>query len=315
MLDFSELPKDGIKFEQLIRDLLTLENLDVRWTGVGPDGGRDMILYEKLKGPISSHQRKWLISCKHSLNSKKAIGRAGAGNIIEDCRSIGADGFILACSSFPSASLITRLEEIAKNQNLLTMYWDGTQIENRLLQPNTFSLVKAYFPKSKLHSEWQIYNTFSPAFWAANYREHFFYMSSRLSSKFPYLEGIEDLIELIEIVQDDYLGKKEGEHFLRLRGVYYNDKISSHTVYVDYLYSANAQPTRERELYQIVEFLNDDIFRGKNLNEIQWDVKYHESSFHSDMFDFNNKKFYGDWIQEIKSSGSRGAFLHEYQYL
>jgi hypothetical protein len=116
MIDFKELPDDGIKFEQLIREILVLERFETHWTGVGPDGGRDLVIIEHLEGNLSDYKRKWLVSCKHYANSGKSVGREDIGNIIDDCKSINAEGYILACSTQPSSSLVTRLDEIASNQ-------------------------------------------------------------------------------------------------------------------------------------------------------------------------------------------------------
>jgi len=109
MLDFTELPEDGIKFEQLIRELLVLEEFETHWTGVGLDGGRDLVITEKLVGELSEYKRKWLVSCKHSANAGKSIGREQLGNIAGDCSAISAEGFILVCSTQPTANLVTRL--------------------------------------------------------------------------------------------------------------------------------------------------------------------------------------------------------------
>ena len=65
MLNFKELPSDGIKFEQLIRELFMRSEFEVHWTGVGPNGGRDLVLTEKVAGPLAPFERKWLVSCKH----------------------------------------------------------------------------------------------------------------------------------------------------------------------------------------------------------------------------------------------------------
>lgn len=64
MIDFKELPKDGVLFEQLIREIFLKEEFETHWTGVGADGGRDLIVTEILKGKLSKIERKWLISCK-----------------------------------------------------------------------------------------------------------------------------------------------------------------------------------------------------------------------------------------------------------
>ena len=33
MIDYTELPKDGVRFEQLVRELYIREGFDVKWTG------------------------------------------------------------------------------------------------------------------------------------------------------------------------------------------------------------------------------------------------------------------------------------------
>jgi HJR/Mrr/RecB family endonuclease len=53
MLDFTELLPDGIRFEQLVRELCLRSGFEVHWTGVGPDGGRDLILIEKAAGALA----------------------------------------------------------------------------------------------------------------------------------------------------------------------------------------------------------------------------------------------------------------------
>lgn len=53
MIDFTELPQDGRLFEQFVREMLLILDLHPRWTGVGPDQGRDIIATEKLTGKRS----------------------------------------------------------------------------------------------------------------------------------------------------------------------------------------------------------------------------------------------------------------------
>ncbi len=122
MLDFTELSEDGIKFEQLIRELLVLEGHETHWTGVDPDGGRDLVITEKLVGELSEYKRKWLVGFKHLTNSGKSIGSELLGNIAGDCSAIGAEGFILVCSTQPTASLVTRLEGIQSTQRFITRF-------------------------------------------------------------------------------------------------------------------------------------------------------------------------------------------------
>jgi len=150
MIDFKELPQDGTNFEQLIRELTLREGYIPHWTGVGSDGGRDLIIEESVEGlmqpPLS---RKWLVSCKHNAHANqgngKSVGLADINGLIDAFNSCGADGIILACSTHPSSSVITRLREIESTKNISCKYWDGVDIEKRLMKANTYSLMQIFF--------------------------------------------------------------------------------------------------------------------------------------------------------------------------
>lgn len=317
MIDFKELPKDGVKFEQLIRELLVLEGFETHWTGVGQDGGKDLIVIEKLKGELSSYDRKWLISCKHTANSGKSIGREMAGNISEDCKAINADGYILVCSTQPTSSLVTRLNEIEKNQSIITKFWDSIELENRLTKPNTFNLIHTFFPISSQSYKWKIYNAFSPSFWAANYKNYFLYLSCRHSNQYPNLQDIENIAEIIEkipIYQDEKDSWKT--HYLRLRAVYYDDKHCTHLAYVDYIYPRKTNKEFIIEPPQLEELLKGD-FTNKHyvtMNQPDWDILYLEETTSSDSFQIDHKKFYESYLDEFKLGSSRLDFLHDMAY-
>lgn len=312
MIDFKELPEDGIKFEQLIRELLVREGFETHWTGVGQDGGRDLVVTEKLKGELSEYERKWLISCKHTANSGKSLGREQAGNITEDCKAIGAEGYILVCSTQPTASLVTRLSEIENKQKIITKFWDSIEIEKKLLKPNTFSLIHTFFPESAKNYQWKIYNAFSPAFWAANYKDYFFYLSCRHSNTYPYLESVETIVKLIEKIP---IYKENGwdSHYLRLRAVYYDDKHCTHIAYVDYIYPNKADKKtilNPRELYSVLSkaFTKKE---HKIMNQPSWDILYVPESTYSDSFQLDHKSYYEPFLKEFENGNARREFLHD----
>lgn len=314
MIDFRELPDDGVKFEQLIRELLILEGFDVHWTGVGQDGGRDLVVTETLKGELSIHKRKWLISCKHLANSGKSLGREQAGNITEDCLAIGAEGYIVVCSTQPTTSLVTRLKEIEATKNIITLFWDSIEIEKRLSKPNTFGLIHTFFPVSAQSYQWKIYNAFSPAFWAANFKNYFFYLSCRHSNTYPNLRGIETIVSIMERVQlhkDSEYGWDS--HYMRLRAVYYDDKHCTHTVYVDYIYPTKCDKSKiiePRQLYEeLFGLFTDEDHKVINLPE--WDVLYISESTSSDSFQLDHKSYYEPYLKEFEHGTARRNFLHD----
>lgn len=314
MIDFKELPQDGIRFEQVIRDLLVLEGFEVHWTGVGPDHGRDLIVVEKLSGKLSEYKKKWLISCKHTAHSGKSVGRDQAGNITEDCNAIKAEGYILACSTQPSSSLVTRLEEIAKSQNITTIFWDSIEIEKRLLQPNTFRLIHTFFPESSKNYKWNIYNSHSPAFWAANYKDYFLYLSSRHSNVYPNLKNIEEIVSLIEKVpiyksDEDWTDSQ----YLRIRAVYYDDKHSTHIVYADYILPKKCQKEDILTPVQLESLLKEAFFKvdTKDMNLPTWDIKYIYESTVSDSFELDHKKYYKPYLDKFEKGNERSVFLDD----
>lgn len=314
MVDFKELPDDGIKFEQLIRELLVLEGYNTHWTGVGQDGGRDLVVVEKLTGDLSEYKRKWLISCKHFAHSGKSVGKDDIGDITADCNAIGAEGYILVCSTQPTANLITRLEEVKNSQKIITKFWDSIEIEKKLNKPNTFGLIHTFFPKSSQNYKWKIYNAFSPAFWAANYKNYFFYMSCRHSNTYPYLESIETIVKIFEKVPL-HIDKENwwNKHYLRLRGVYYDDKHSNHVAYLDYIFPENCDKELIIDPVKLNEFLNKGFIKKyhKILNRPTWDVLYIPENIIGDSFQLDHKSYYEPYLQDFEYGNSRKEFLHD----
>lgn len=182
MIDFTELLPDGIKFEQFVRELLLRSDFEVHWTGVGPDAGRDLIIIETVEGPLATFKRKWMVSCKHYASSGRSVGLDDVRNIVDECEAVGASGYLLACSTQPSASVVKRFEELEATRKIIIRYWDGVELEKRLYSPRTFPLISLFFPLSSRSMSWQIYNTYSPSFWAANYKDYFLYLSSRTTA-------------------------------------------------------------------------------------------------------------------------------------
>lgn len=318
MIDFRELPDNGVKFEQLIREILIKENFEAHWTGIGPDLGRDLIVTEQLIGALSNKKRKWIISCKHFANAGKkgrSVGLDDLGNIVSDCQAINAEGFILVCSTYPSSSVVRRLEEIEDNNKIITKFWDGIEIEKKLLNPNTFSLIHTFFPLSSKEYKWKIYNAYYPSFWSANFKDYFFYISSRDANIYPDLKGIETIITLYERI-DVNLGIDRGfeNHLLRLRSIYFDDKHSTHMVYMDYLYPRNCK----KEMILKPDFIRNLLFNNftsedhKYINVPDWDIKYIEASFSSDHFHKDHKDYYEPYVKNYQTGSPRGKVYSDY---
>ena len=117
------------------------------------------------------------------------------------CAAVDATGFLLACSTQPSSTVVRRLEEIHANRNIVTRYWDSIEIEKRLDTPSTFPLISILLPKSSAAMPWKIYNSTRPSFWAANYKDYFLYLASRTSNLFPKLRDVEGIVARLESIK------------------------------------------------------------------------------------------------------------------
>lgn len=319
MIDYCELPKDGVRFEQLVRELLIREDFDVRWTGVGPDGGRDLLLVESTAGPLAPFERTWIVSCKHFAHSGGSVGVNDLDrSVIDSCKAVGASGFLLACSTQASSALLTRFREIEQSSGITCRTWDGVEIEKRLMKPRTFSLIHIFFPKSSANIPWSVFNAGSPSFWCGSHGGHFFYMSSRVPAGVPSLPDMERIIQLLKkvpLAAGDKFGQRER---LRLRAVYFDNKNENYLVFADYLVPANGGGivVQSHDAKSILEQLNDGFGLYSDGEgswyHTDWDVMRIKVFMLSDRFDEDDKSYYAPFMPNFESGspreGSASAF-------
>lgn len=305
MINFKELPQDGTAFEQFIREMCLIYDLHPQWTGKGPDQGRDLVITEKARGPIGDFTRRWLVQCKHLAHSGKSVGREDVGAIIDDCRQVSAEGYFLACSTQPSASLITKLKEIAEKpeNRLVTLCWVGVDLEKRLNEPRCFSLGHLFFPKSFAATPWKLYSTGAPNKWTAHYKTYFLHLSSRISGGYPNLRECEFIISLLEQIK--VVGENET---IRPRAIYFDDKHQCFTVFADYLVPHKQTPSLSPKDFNAV--LND----GEGLHSAggamwyttYWDIQVQRINPYSDHYDLDHYDFYNPVCEKFEVGGYRG---------
>lgn len=114
-MDFKELAADGQAFEQLLRELLFSRGLHVQWSGRGPDGGRDLLCRETIPSLFAPATKNWLVQCKHKAHSGSSVGIDELDDVVASCAQHGSSGYLLACSTQPSSSVVNRLEGISNN--------------------------------------------------------------------------------------------------------------------------------------------------------------------------------------------------------
>lgn len=151
-VDFSELSTGlkGEKLEQLTRALASNDGFQPLWTGRGPDGGRDLILKEKLSGPMTSLRIEWLVSCKDHSSSGKAVTEAEAGEIRDKVEQHKANGFLLVTTTTVGAALKAKLDalDIKQGGQIHTQVWDSATLTVKLLRPGNETVFESFFPKS-----------------------------------------------------------------------------------------------------------------------------------------------------------------------
>jgi hypothetical protein len=151
MIDFKEI-KDGETWELFARDFLTEMGFYVESSvDRGPDGKKDLIVNEQLKGNLNNYKFKWLVSCKHfaNRNSANSVREEDEPNILERVESFKCDGFIGFYSTVPSSGLNTRLTQLKDNGNIKDYrVFDYKLIENYLITIGYSELLMRYFPSS-----------------------------------------------------------------------------------------------------------------------------------------------------------------------
>jgi hypothetical protein len=238
MLDFSELPSDGTAFEQMVRELAFSLGYRTTWSGVGPDGGQDLLVDEEGDFLFGAKGRRWLVSCKHTAHAKGGRGRPvgvsdldAAGGIKDACEHHGAQGFLLVCSTFPSAAVVTRLTQLGASGKPHTHIWDGVLLERMLQGPRQWAIAQRFLPVSAGAAGWQIWATEQPNHFIGAARGFYFHLYNRHGRIAPY--QLSDVLERLDALASVSLPRG---HELRLRAMFHDDKHGWSTWYVDYLY-------------------------------------------------------------------------------
>lgn len=233
MLDFTELRGNGRGLEQLMRELLVVLGFHPQWSGVGPDGGRDLLFDEFGSDILGRKPRRWLVSCKDYAASGKAVGADDVSGLVETCQQHNADGFLLVCTTHPSSSTVTRLHEVEQNArfSLLTHVWDGVMLERLLASPRGWTVAQRAMPASTAITGWKIFGTRDPHRWVAAHRGYYFHLSNRVGSG-----GVFDLGTLDRRLDEIEITSLPAAHQLRPRGIWFDDaKGGGYVWYLDYL--------------------------------------------------------------------------------
>lgn len=285
MLDFKELGGSGRGLEQLVREVLLLMELHPQWSGVGPDGGRDLLFNEPGLDVLGGKVRTWLVSCKDFAATSRAVGVADLDQVGDTVQQHQAQGFLLVCTTYPSSAVVERLRAIEAHSNgaLATHIWDGVTLERLLASPRSWAVAQRFMPLSSDATGWKIFGTESPNRWVAVHRGHYFHLSNRVAGGDNFdLASLDKRIDELEALESN------GARF-RLRGIWNDDAHGGGYVwYVDWMVPRD-QPLPEAR--QVEEALTRGVTREDGQSHY-FDIKVRPIEWHKDHFDLDHYEFY-----------------------
>ncbi len=150
MIDFKEIPYKDDTWELFSRDFLRQRGFYVEsGPDRGPDGGKDLLVTEELKGHLNKYRFRWLVSCKHNAKSGKSVSAKEEPDILDRLSAFNADGFIGFYSTLAASGLNTRLNSLREEKKIRDFkIFDHKAIENVLITVGYSHLLMRYFPES-----------------------------------------------------------------------------------------------------------------------------------------------------------------------
>lgn len=153
ILDLCEIPDDK-KFEDLIvsyfEDLklkkgINVVDVKVQPSGVGTDGGRDVLVTLRISDGIITFQKIWVVQCKfHASNiSTNQISDINIPTLIH---SYNASGYLLICREKPTSKLTDLFERLEANCMFKRKYivWSGEQFKSKIIA--NMKILEQFFP-------------------------------------------------------------------------------------------------------------------------------------------------------------------------
>lgn len=300
MLDFSELSPDGNDLELLTRELLFSLGFSPRWSGKGPDAGKDLLFEETGQSVLGAKSRLWLTSCKQKQTATNAVGVSDVTGIVDRCTQHGADGFLLVCSTYPSAGVVEQLEGLEGKQQFprhLT-YWDGVQLERFLLTPHNWAIAQRFSPISAEATNWRAWATDSPNRFIVSLRGFYFHLAHRVASwENWHLGSIDNRLNDFE-----RLSLPEGQQ-IRPRAIWYDDKHGFYKWYIDFLVPQGEEPAIAPE--DLADRLGGQHTAYEDGQIYEWDVILRTYLPWSDNHDPDHYRFYDPYLPLFQWGGER----------
>lgn len=154
-IDFSEIPDDRIFEDLAVSYFEDLKNekehkiidVSVKPSGVGADGGRDILLTFNVPDGVATFERRWVVQCKfHS--SDISTNKIADINIPTLIHSYRASGYLLICRKKPTSKLTELFDRLEQNCRFEYKYtiWSGEQFKRQILVKSQKEILQQYFP-------------------------------------------------------------------------------------------------------------------------------------------------------------------------
>jgi hypothetical protein len=158
ILSFDEI-KDGQQFENLVVAYFENLNIDessiteirVQPSGIGTDGGRDLLVHTRTKDIIPLFfKRTWVVQCKFH-ESNISTNKIADINIPTLIHSYNAVGYLLVCKQKPTSKLTELFERLEKQCTFGYRYQilSGERFLSYLLsrQEDNKPVIRQFFPQ------------------------------------------------------------------------------------------------------------------------------------------------------------------------
>ncbi|RLQ93628.1 hypothetical protein [Falsibacillus albus] len=146
IIDFKEIKNDLESWELFAQEFLSEKFELIDPPSIGPDGGKDLIVKDKVSDFL------WLVSCKHFAhrNSSNSVNRSDETDITDRVKAKKCNGFLSFYSASISSPLLTKLNELVDSKSIDEFdLFNSARIERELINSSAGRILfQRHFPKS-----------------------------------------------------------------------------------------------------------------------------------------------------------------------
>lgn len=151
-VDFREIDsRDGFQFERFVEDLLrSLGWTIIQGAGVGPDGGRDLLVSTtEVSATGREFTRRYVVQCRHLAASGRSVAPGDLGHFGLVPEKHGASGWLLVTSTRLTADAVTTIDAARRaHPGNEYDYWDAERLRSELAKDACRPVFRQYLTKS-----------------------------------------------------------------------------------------------------------------------------------------------------------------------